>query len=97
MAPLTLVFDLDGTLVDSARDLMATLNFILAREGSPALPVGKAHSLLGAGARALLERGFAEGGRALGAARMDVLYNEFLAHYAEALCVRTKIFPEKFR
>ena len=49
-----LIFDLDGTLVDSARDLMGTLNFILAREGTPALPVEKAHSLLGAGALAIL-------------------------------------------
>jgi len=92
MPPLTLVFDLDGTLVDSARDLMATLNFILTREGTPALPVEKAHSLLGAGARALLERGFAEGGRVVEAARMDVLYADFLARYAEHLADETIAF-----
>jgi len=57
MPPLTLVFDLDGTLVDSARDLMATLNFILRREGTPALPVEKAHSLLGAGACLFVMKG----------------------------------------
>ena len=92
MPPLTLVFDLDGTLVDSARDLMATLNYILTREGTGALPVEKAHSLLGAGARALLERGFAVGGRVVEPARMDVLYDEFLAHYAEHIADETVAF-----
>ena len=92
MPPLTLVFDLDGTLVDSARDLMATLNYILAREGTPALPVEKAHSLLGAGARALLERGFAEDGRVVEPARMDVLFADFLARYAEHLADETIAF-----
>jgi len=92
MPPLTLVFDLDGTLVDSARDLMATLNFILRREGTAALPVEKAHSLLGAGARALLERGFAVGGQVVEPARMDVLYDDFLSYYAEHIADETVAF-----
>jgi phosphoglycolate phosphatase len=92
MRPQTVIFDLDGTLVDSARDLMGTLNFILAREGTPALPVEKAHSLLGAGARALLERGFATNGELVEPARMDVLYSDFLDHYAEHLADETVAF-----
>lgn len=92
MPPRTVIFDLDGTLVDSARDLMGTLNYILAREGTPALPVEKAHSLLGAGARALLERGFAANGEVVEAARMDVLYRDFLDHYADHLADETVAF-----
>jgi phosphoglycolate phosphatase len=92
MRPQTVIFDLDGTLVDSARDLMGTLNFILAREGTPALPVEKAHSLLGAGARALLERGFAANGEVVETARMDVLYRDFLDHYNEHLADETVAF-----
>ncbi|GLS22120.1 phosphoglycolate phosphatase, bacterial [Labrys miyagiensis] len=92
MRPQTVIFDLDGTLVDSARDLMGTLNFILAREGTPALPVEKAHSLLGAGARALLERGFAANGQAVETARMDRLYRDFLDHYNEHLADETVAF-----
>jgi len=92
MRPQTVIFDLDGTLVDSARDLMGTLNFILTREGTPALPVEKAHSLLGAGARALLERGFAANGEMVEAARMDLLYRDFLDHYNEHLADETVAF-----
>jgi phosphoglycolate phosphatase len=92
MHPVTLVFDLDGTLVDSAPDLMGTLNVILAREGASPLPVEKAHSLLGAGARALLERGFAVEGRTIEPGRMDALYRDFLDHYAEHLADETRAF-----
>lgn len=90
--PRTAIFDLDGTLVDSARDLMGTLNFILAREGLAALPIEKAHSLLGAGARALLERGFAECGETIEPARLDVLYRDFLDYYGEHLADETVAF-----
>jgi phosphoglycolate phosphatase len=92
MRPLTIVFDLDGTLVDSAPDLMGTLNVILAREGAAPLPIEKAHSLLGAGARALLERGFAVEGRLIDPARMDVLYRDFLDHYADHLADESRPF-----
>jgi phosphoglycolate phosphatase len=92
MRPLTLVFDLDGTLADTARDLMGTLNVILAREGARPLPVEAAHSLLGAGARALLERGFARDGRVIEAREMDRLYREFLDHYAEHLADESCFF-----
>jgi phosphoglycolate phosphatase len=90
--PLTVVFDLDGTLVDTARDLMGTLNVILAREGAAPLPVDKAHSLLGAGARALLERGFAVAGQAVPPDRMDILYRDFLDHYADHLADESRAF-----
>jgi phosphoglycolate phosphatase len=92
MPPLTLVFDLDGTLVDSAPDLMGTLNVILAREGARPLPVEKAKSLLGAGARALLERGFAVEGRVIEPSHMDNLYRDFLDHYADHLADETRAF-----
>ena len=53
----TIVYDLDGTLADTAEDLVATLNWLLAREGLAPLKVENAGSLVGAGARALIERG----------------------------------------
>jgi hypothetical protein len=54
----TIVFDLDGTLAETAPDIIGTLNTILEREGLAALPVSKARDLVGAGAKALIERGF---------------------------------------
>ena len=63
MTAPTIVYDLDGTLADTAEDLVATLNWLLAREGLAPLKVENAGSLVGAGARALIERGFAASGR----------------------------------
>ena len=58
-APPLLVFDLDGTLAETAGDLIGTLNFILQREGIAPLPLAEARFMLGAGARALIQRGYA--------------------------------------
>jgi phosphoglycolate phosphatase len=55
----TIVFDLDGTLVDTAPDLIATLNTILAREGLPPVAFEAARNMVGGGARAMIERGLA--------------------------------------
>ncbi len=65
LAPPIVVFDLDGTLADTAGDLVATLNVILREEGLAPLPVEKARDMIGAGARALIERGFQSAGRTL--------------------------------
>src|SRR4051794_36770260 len=51
--PPIAVFDLDGTLADTAGDLVATLNMILEQEGLAPLPLEKARDMIGAGARAL--------------------------------------------
>ena len=59
----TLVFDLDGTLAETAGDLIGALNFVLAARGIAPVPVEAARSLLGAGGRALIQRGFARAGR----------------------------------
>ena len=49
--PRTVVFDLDGTLVDTAPDLISALNFILGREGAGAVPLHSARNMIGAGAQ----------------------------------------------
>ncbi|MGY4352933.1 phosphoglycolate phosphatase-like HAD superfamily hydrolase [Bradyrhizobium sp. GM7.3] len=53
----TIVFDLDGTLVDTAPDLITALNYVLDREGLPPVPMASARNMIGAGARKLIERG----------------------------------------
>jgi phosphoglycolate phosphatase len=75
------VFDLDGTLADTAHDLIATLNVILGLEGLPALPLAQARDLIGAGARPLIQRGFAASNTALSEERLEVLYRAFLDYY----------------
>ncbi len=93
MSATTLVFDLDGTLADTAPDLMAALNFVLTREDVAPLPVAAARRLLGAGGRALIQRGFAEAGRALDAATLERLFVDFLAHYNAHIADGSTLFP----
>jgi phosphoglycolate phosphatase len=56
------VFDLDGTLVDSQRDLADSTNEMLAEFGAPPLPIDSVASMVGDGARALVERAIAASG-----------------------------------
>ena len=63
MTAPTIVYDLDGTLADTAGDLMAAPQRRAWDEGLAPLPVESAGSLLGAGGRALIQRGFAASGR----------------------------------
>jgi phosphoglycolate phosphatase len=92
LAPMA-VFDLDGTLADTAPDLVATLNVILGREGLPALPLAEARAMIGHGARAMLDQGLEAAGREITPGRLDELYHQFLAHYADNLCIDTRLFP----
>ena len=87
------IFDLDGTLADTAGDLMGALNVVLAGDGIPPLPVDQARTLLGAGGRALIERGFAVSGRSLDKARLELLFQQFLAHYEAHIADHTALFP----
>lgn len=91
-API-LVFDLDGTLADTARDLIATLNVLLVREGLPTVAPPAARSLVGAGARALIERGFALNGAPLAPERVEPLVQDFLAHYEAHIADESELFP----
>jgi phosphoglycolate phosphatase len=92
-APPIAVFDLDGTLADTAPDLIATLNVVLDREGVPGLPVEQARELISAGGRALLDRGLEAAGREVTPAKLEALYHAFLAHYGENICVSTRLYP----
>lgn len=92
-APPLLVFDLDGTLAETAGDLFGTLNFILQREGIAPLPVADARFLLGAGARALLQRGYAAQNVALEPAKLQQLFGDFLAHYEAHIADESFLFP----
>ncbi|MEX0643733.1 MAG: HAD hydrolase-like protein, partial [Parvularculaceae bacterium] len=66
-----IIFDLDGTLVDTAGDLAAAMNHALAAAGFTPVPAERVRSLVGHGARAMLAWGFAEHGAAPSSAEMD--------------------------
>jgi phosphoglycolate phosphatase len=88
----TIVFDLDGTLVDTAPDLINALNFILTREGMPPVPLQSARTMIGAGARKLLERGLELDGRNVSLAELSRLTDDFIAHYAEHIADSSQPF-----
>jgi len=88
-----LALDLDGTLAETAGDLIGALNVVLASEGIEAVPVEAARSLLGAGGRALIQRGFTRAGRSLQTAKLDALFVEFLSYYNAHIAVHSHLFP----
>jgi phosphoglycolate phosphatase len=93
MVAPTIVFDLDGTLVDSAPDLIATLNTILAGEGLPAVAFAAARNMVGGGARAMIERGLAGAGRVAAGPHVERLCGQFIEHYAAHIADHSRPFP----
>jgi phosphoglycolate phosphatase len=91
--PPIVVFDLDGTLIDTAPDLIHTLNTILATENIPALSFDTARPMIGAGVRPLLERALAERGKFPGEAEMDALFERYLRHYQDHIADRSRPYP----
>ena len=91
-SPRIVVFDLDGTLVDTAPDLINSLNFVLHREGMPPLPLASARNLIGAGARKLIERGLEAGGGAVTVGELDRMMRDFIDYYAEHIADESRPF-----
>lgn len=86
----TVLFDLDGTLADTAPDLGFAINALLKEEGRPALPYTAIRATASHGARGLIKLGF-------GVERNDPAFQplrqRFLQLYADNLCTHTKLFP----
>jgi len=93
MTAPTIVFDLDGTLIDTAPDLVDTLNVVFAREGWPPVPYETARNTIGGGARMMIARGIAAEGIAIAPAKLEQLFADFIAHYTEHLADRSRPFP----
>src|SRR5580692_9010407 len=88
----TVVFDLDGTLVDTAPDLISALNFVLEREGLAPVPLHAARNMIGAGARKLIERGLELEGRSMSADEVSRLTGDFIDHYAAHIADASRPF-----
>ncbi|HUX73832.1 MAG TPA: HAD-IA family hydrolase [Steroidobacteraceae bacterium] len=88
-APLRAVlFDLDGTLLDTAPDMHRALNALLAEQNRAALPLAAVRPRVSHGAAGVVRVGFAEAGEA----QFRMLQRRFLEIYAAALCVETTLF-----
>jgi len=88
------VFDLDGTLVDTAPDLVDTCNTVLSRRGVPAIEADTLRHFIGRGARAMIEASLEASGISLPGDERDAVHEEYLAHYASRIARLSKPFPE---
>ena len=89
----TIVFDLDGTLVDTAPDLVDTLNVILARHDVPPVAFDDARAMIGAGVKPLLQRALASQGLRFAPGEIDAMFEEYLQLYAAHIADRSRPFP----
>lgn len=85
------LFDLDGTLIDSAPDLGAAVNAMRQARAMPALPLNDYRPMAGAGARGMLGIGF---GILPEHSDFNTLRDEFFSNYAQCLTHSTQVFPE---
>jgi len=91
--PKAVLFDLDGTLIDSAPDIHAATNTLLARDGLAPLSLPQVTAMIGEGARKLVERAFQAAGKPLDSAELDDKYKQMVPLYAANLTGLTKLMP----
>ena len=88
-----IAFDLDGTLVDTAHDLIGTLNWLLAEEGCAPLAIEDARPFIGRGARWMIERGFQAADAPLAPEQVQPLFERFLVRYEAHIADQSRPFP----
>ena len=88
----TIVFDLDGTLVESAPDLLNALNHTIGQQGLAPVDLNDIRSMIGHGAKAMISHAFARSGRSIGGTDLDAFWTVFLDHYRANIAVDSFIF-----
>ncbi len=92
MASPTLVFDLDGTLVDTAPDLVRALNAVLVGEGLAPAALETAMTMVGRGGRMLIQSAFAAEGRHIEGAELERLFKALVDHYGDHLADESRAY-----
>jgi len=93
MTPFALIFDLDGTLVDTAPDLLGALNAVLLKEGRRPAGLADMRHLVGFGARTLMAEAFKMTGGPAEPERIEGLRAAFLDHYRDHIADTSRLFP----
>ncbi|TJW35176.1 MAG: HAD family hydrolase, partial [Mesorhizobium sp.] len=92
-SPKAILFDLDGTLVDSAADLTAAVNELLASRDLPALRLDQVKAMIGGGIRKLVERAFAASGTPLLGSALEEANRDMAPIYRRHLTGLTRLMP----
>jgi phosphoglycolate phosphatase len=93
MQDLTIVFDLDGTLVETAPDLIRATNHVLGLSGLAPVDPREIRPVISFGARAMIEQGLRLHGEARDKAEIDRLFEHFIVHYRETIAVDSHAYP----
>mgnify|MGYP000710491591 CR=1 FL=1 len=91
--PRALLLDLDGTLIDSAPDIAAALDRVLAARNLGPIPVAQVRRLIGHGIGRLVSDAFVRSGAPLAGDALESAQQEMAAHYAAQLVARTALMP----
>src|SRR3954465_3443200 len=93
LAPI-LMFDLDGTLADTAPDLLGATNAVLSARGRPRLDLEHLRHMVGFGAVALITQAMEASGAPVAPEELPPLIEIFLAHYRSHIADGTRLFPQ---
>jgi phosphoglycolate phosphatase len=88
----TILFDLDGTLIDTAPDLLGALNHVLTGMGLAPVAPAEVGAMIGHGARAMIETGLKSQGAALPETEMEAAFERFIAYYMANIAVHSRPF-----
>jgi len=91
--PQAILFDLDGTLIDSAPDIAAAVNALIAEYRRAPLSVPAVRDMIGDGVKKLVERAFAASGDAIGGDDLDKAFHRMMELYGDHLTVLTQPNP----
>ena len=93
MAITTVVFDLDGTLIDTAPDLINACNHVMAGAGLGPVPESVLRPCISFGSRLMIQRGLEHHGRSMPSPDIDAMWQTFLAYYAANIAVDSRPYP----
>ena len=91
--PPLIVFDLDGTLIDTAPDLLESLNHVIMNDGLPPVDQQKLRKFVGFGGRVMIQNAYDDASKHLEDQKLDLLLADFITHYAANMPGLSQPYP----